>query len=481
VWNDFESESVAGRYQLGKLVRSEGRYGWFETSFQGKPAIVSLIESLNDEDDLLERLRVAEKVHHPNVAAILETGTAKVNDTPLVYAVMEFTEENLEDVLRTRALSAEETKQVAESLVGALAAIHKERLVCGEMEDSSVLAAGDTIKLRSDRLHSNSTASDAAFQSLAAKDVQALGILLYRCLTQKSPSMNGNDPSIQLLPQPFVQVVRKALSEKATTDEIAALLRPRPSAATTTPPPATSPSAATTTPPPATSPAAATTTPPAESSKPVSAKPDEKKLPLPEKRLPLPVSLSSAEDDDDDTEGSESSGRKTWLVAGIVLVLVIVGFALKISLFSSKNASQPTPRHNAAASNPAPASAPPADVPSPSTASSSPAPAAVQPAPPPPAEPPPSMPAATPVPGKNAIWRVVAFTYNHQDQAEHKVHTINQTHPDLQAEVFSPKGSGRTYLVTLGGWMERDAAFRFVHKAVLEGLPHDTYAQNYPH
>src|SRR5271154_522454 len=152
LWNDFESNVVEGRYPLGKLVRSEGRCGWFETQFDEKHAIISLIESLNDETMILDRLRAVENVRDENVVTVFESGTTKVRTTPLVYAVMEYTEENLEDVLRTRTLSAEETKQVAEGLLHALRAIHKERLVCGRLEASSVLASGDTLKLRSDYL-----------------------------------------------------------------------------------------------------------------------------------------------------------------------------------------------------------------------------------------------------------------------------------------------------------------------------------------
>jgi hypothetical protein len=76
-------------------------------------------------------------------------------------------------------------------------------------------------------------------------------------------------------------------------------------------------------------------------------------------------------------------------------------------------------------------------------------------------------------------WRVVAFTYNHQDQADHKASTINSKHPDLQASVFSPKGSGAPYLVTLGNATDRESAFRLRGKAIQQGMPHDTFAQNY--
>jgi len=43
-------------------------------------------------------------------------------------------------------------------------------------------------------------------------------------------------------------------------------------------------------------------------------------------------------------------------------------------------------------------------------------------------------------------WRVVAYTYNHVNQAQEKVKTIEQRHPELNPEVFTPNG-----LATLPG------------------------------
>lgn len=430
MWSDFESESVAGRFQLGKLVRSEGRYGWFETSFNGKPAMISVIESLNDEDALLERLKAAGKVRHTNVVAILETGKAKIKDTPLVYAVLEPVEENLEDVLRARALSEEETRQVAEGLVKALTAIHKEKLVCGEIEASSVLAAGDVIKLRSDKLQKpmGPSDSDREFQALVSKDVQALGILLYRCLTLKRPQIEGEDPSFELLPQPFSQMVRRAMGGQATVEEMDALLR-----------------------------------------QPVSA------LRAAESAVKETSPLQLAEEADEQPRGA--SGNLPWAIAGVVLLLLIAGFTLRAVFHSSKDVPLPAPVSHASAQPPAPGPAP-----RPSAAVRASAAPVKKPVAETSAKPVVMQAPSVPQPlGKNTIWRVVAYTYNHQDQAEHKAQTINSKYPDMKAEVFSPKGDGAPYLVTLGGPMERDAAFQFRNRAVSQGLPRDTYAQNYSH
>jgi hypothetical protein len=75
-------------------------------------------------------------------------------------------------------------------------------------------------------------------------------------------------------------------------------------------------------------------------------------------------------------------------------------------------------------------------------------------------------------------WRVVAFTYNGEKLAQQKAASVAAKHPDLRPEVFTPNGHA-PYLVTVGGTMTRDEAFALVKKGRAEGLPRDSYAQNY--
>jgi len=75
-------------------------------------------------------------------------------------------------------------------------------------------------------------------------------------------------------------------------------------------------------------------------------------------------------------------------------------------------------------------------------------------------------------------WRVIAFTYNHQDQAQQKAESLSVKFPDMQPSVFSPKG-GAPYLVTLGGWMTAEEANALKEKALSAGVAHDTYSQNF--
>jgi hypothetical protein len=165
--------------------------------------------------------------------------------------------------------------------------------------------------------------------------------------------------------------------------------------------------------------------------------------------------------------------RTALIVGGVVVLLLLAGLALRAMLHHSDSTQ------DAAAKNPV-------VVVSPETTT---------PRKPPPVVPPPAAkpkasaaaPVAAPVrstpdaTSPAGTWRVVAFTYNYQNQAEHKAQTINERHPDLDASVFSPKGSGAPFLVALGPATDRASAIRLRDKAVEEGLPRDTYAQNYSH
>jgi cell division protein FtsN len=76
-------------------------------------------------------------------------------------------------------------------------------------------------------------------------------------------------------------------------------------------------------------------------------------------------------------------------------------------------------------------------------------------------------------------WRVVAYTFNREADAEKRLNTIKSQHPGLDPHIFSPKGNGAPYLVVLGGRMSKDEAGKLRSKARASGLPRDTYIQNY--
>ncbi len=109
------------------------------------------------------------------------------------------------------------------------------------------------------------------------------------------------------------------------------------------------------------------------------------------------------------------------------------------------------------------------------------APAAVVPAAAPavrtPAAPPPVQ--AKPKASSLGRWRVIAFTFRSEEIASRKAKYLNEKWPGFGAVVFAPRDSRGYYLVALGEGMTRDEAAQLQSKARSQGLPQDTYVQNY--
>ena len=263
LWNDYEGTVIAGAYPIQKLLRPEGRSAFFSTSNgTGKPAVIRLIESLNDEAEILERWRAVSQLEQAHLVTFRKYGQTVLDGTPLIYAVMEPTEADLASILRERPLTLDETRQVASSLVEALQSLHHSNLVHEHIEPINVLAVDDTVKLRSDCVREiPSDLSRSERQELIARDVHDLAQTLCLCLTQQRiPPPIGAIP----LPAPFDQIVRNGLLGAWTLDNIAELLppapKPQPAPPSVAPTQTTSPSASQTT--------GQTTTPPSDPASP---------------------------------------------------------------------------------------------------------------------------------------------------------------------------------------------------------------------
>ena len=77
--------------------------------------------------------------------------------------------------------------------------------------------------------------------------------------------------------------------------------------------------------------------------------------------------------------------------------------------------------------------------------------------------------ASAAAPKERTIWRVVVYTYRSQKLAEEKASQITGKYPDLSASVFSPPGHSDTYLVILGGAMDRQHRLTCARKRSVMG------------
>jgi hypothetical protein len=479
-WNELEGQVIDGVYPLRRLVRSEGRTAWFETETSDArpiPATISLTEALTDADEIIARLEAAQHLKHPNLVSITKVGQVRVDNTLVVYALMEPIEQSLSDVLEGQALSAEEGREVAEALVGGLMTIHQNGMSHGRVEAASVLATQDTVKLRSDCLHL-STAGQG-------DDVAGIGTTLFHAFTQRK-GLTATDAQINRIPAPFAEIIRNSFGRRWTLAQVSNALKPVLPVASVPPPPApvATPSAPpvrvaapppvpprpVSPPPPRT---AAAPPPPVARPEPPAPRPPVGTPPIAERLTtpPIPAARASLLEDDDEP----GTKRRPFALYGAiaVVVLAILGWLVM------RPHSEPAP-----ATASAPQSTPQPAAPPPSVAEKA-----------PPAKPTAAKPSAVkgpagksaavrPSPGTSAegaedrsIWRVVAYTYKGQSKADDMVSKINEKHSNLGAEVFAPKSGD--YLVTLGGPMDHDQAIKMLDKARRAGLPEDSYMQNF--
>ena len=184
LWTEYEGRTIDGAYPLTKLIRPEGRSAFFSTpNGTGAPTVIRLIESHFDGEDILVRWRGVEALNHPNLVKLKKFGHVVVDDTPLVYAVMETVDGNLAEILRERPLSVDEARDVATSLLAALEALHGSGFVHEHVDSANVMAVGETIKLRSDCIRETLEGEEGAV--LKRKDVRDYALVLAEALTQR--------------------------------------------------------------------------------------------------------------------------------------------------------------------------------------------------------------------------------------------------------------------------------------------------------
>lgn len=448
LWTEYEGRKIAETYTLGKLLRSEGRNGFFSTAdTAGQAAVIRLTEAHYDEDELLKRWQQVSDMHQSNLIGIERFGQTNFEGIAITYALMEANDANLGDVLQERPLTVTETTEVARAVHSALAALHARGLVHEHIEPVNVLAVGEAVKLRSDCVRE--CVADTEFNTpegcaaLRRRDIHDFGLLLLQCLTLEkryNPGLN--------LPDIFRRLIPHMLDGTWSLEQVGQLLTP----------PAAAPNSAT--------PSASAVS--VRSAKPqfeTNGAPKAAKPKLPEQgTLPLDGLPAAAPATDpmlryrrEVPEEASHFNLRPWLIGGVAALIVCI---VVIWHFVSAKSSVPVQTTTSAQTTPVPAS----------TATPRQTPAATRAA----------RPAANGAPlaaSHNPGWYVIAWTYNHQSQALAKAESINTHFHGFHAEVFNPRGG--TYLISLGGPLSEPQAKDLQQRARRSGLPRDTYIRNY--
>lgn len=230
-WSQWEGHVINGEFQLKKYLGGSDETAVFLTENRGRepqPAAIKLIaaDSANVEPQL-SRWGLAQRLSHPHLVRLLRKGRCRLGARELIFAVMEYAEENLAQILLERPLTSQETREMLGPALDALAYLHGQGFVHGHLKPANVLAINDKLKLASDSIcRADEPASDPGKPSLydppemaggvrsPAADVWSLGMTLAEVLTQRLPSWNSKsdaqaDPVLpDNLPAPFLEIVR---------------------------------------------------------------------------------------------------------------------------------------------------------------------------------------------------------------------------------------------------------------------------------
>jgi TonB family protein len=137
---------------------------------------------------------------HPHLARLLAAGRC---GTGLLYVATEYAEEDLAQVLPIRALSIEETRELLDPVVDALAYLHSHGFVHARLKPSNLWVVDGELKLSSDgvvpagdrpsarKLRTTYDAPETAEGAMTtAADVWSLGVTVVEALTQRRPDVD---------------------------------------------------------------------------------------------------------------------------------------------------------------------------------------------------------------------------------------------------------------------------------------------------
>ncbi len=237
IWTKWESQVVNGVFPLRRFLGRSNHSVVFLTECKAQNLASAAIkimpaDSARAEAQLSRWLMIA-GLSHPHLIRLLEAGSCKLGGHPFLFVVTEYAEQNLAQILPRRALTVDETTEMLSPTLDALAFLHRQNLVHGQLKPPNFLVVNDQLKLSSDSIR---PAVDLVFD--LAGDVRALGATIVEALTQTRPALKTPADAASLpatLSPELADAVRRCLSpepgNRPTVSELRAQIDPAPKAA----------------------------------------------------------------------------------------------------------------------------------------------------------------------------------------------------------------------------------------------------------
>jgi TonB family protein len=248
VRSNWVGRVIDGRFTLLEWLGGTERSSVFLTELPGdlpQKATIKLIPADDEGEARVADWAAAADLSHPHLIRPFHIGRCKIEGKAFVYAVMEYANEVLAEILPIRALTTDEAKEMLGPVLGALSYLHGEGFVHGRVKPSNILVVGDNLKLSSDGIHAIGEpekyppalnvydAPERATGTVSpASDIWSLGVTLVEALTQRAPDWNRSEttaPAIpESLPQPYFGIARRCLqldpSLRCTSNDVKALI-----------------------------------------------------------------------------------------------------------------------------------------------------------------------------------------------------------------------------------------------------------------
>ena len=251
LWKTWEGRTVDGKFPLRQWLGGSDHSAVFLTERKGQTPSKAAIKLIAADgvpvEPQLSRWRAAAQLSHPHLTGIYEAGRFRLDNTTVLYVVMEYAEEDLSQILPQRPLAPAEVTDLLPPVLDALSYLHAKGFVHGRIKPSNVLAIGDQLKLSADQIvpasESNSerrrrdvydAPETAAGIVSPAGDIWSVGVTLVAALTQNvsfAEERSPNDPDLPAtVPEPFRGIARECLhldpKRRCSIAEIQARLQP---------------------------------------------------------------------------------------------------------------------------------------------------------------------------------------------------------------------------------------------------------------
>ena len=228
--SDWVGRVIDGRFPLVKWLGGSQWSGVFLTELpdsQQKASIKLIPADAPDAEVHSAGWAAALTMSHPHLMRLFHTGNSEIDGARLLYAVSEYSDEDLAQILPDRPLTPSETREMLAPVLDALSYLHGKGFVHGHLKPSNILVVDNQVKLSSDSLHAAGRLDRpmpediyAAPETVAgiistASDVWSLGVTLVEALTQHPPVWDKSKQKEPLvpasIPQPFAEIVRECL------------------------------------------------------------------------------------------------------------------------------------------------------------------------------------------------------------------------------------------------------------------------------